>query len=444
MINFKVQNQLEKIEQINQDMIIPIIDNNNLKGVSPDKFATSGGGTAPSVDLSGINSEINNIKQDITAVKQSIAAGGSGPWDVELNDKFINGNVTISGTAMWTINQGYTRIYTEVDLKQGDVITIPIQLRMYLGWKATNETYGQANWATAGKSYTVTVDGKYVILLDTDGGQGLRTTTIDSYGKVMVKTSNAKLLSKPESSSVKDHTRDDKIMRCIAHQGYHLKEHANSLKAFEAAGKEGWNYVHTLAEIRAFHSADGTNKVDTLEEFCAVCKRWGLHPYIEIKSPLMGDVQTGVGDKYDNKSYMTKALDIIRRCGLGNNFSIISSGNWNLEETVKYDNTIRVGYINVFEMYNINTTDKNYWDKTVTNLNKIISKADGKPVNLFLDQNLSHIPTCPAENMDWLIDKRIPLEVWTANNTTDVTTLHSYITGVTADNVHVGEKIANL
>jgi hypothetical protein len=149
-------------------MIIPIIDNNNLKGVSPDKFATSGG--APSVDLSGINSEINNIKQDITAVKQSIAAGGSGPWDVELNDKFINGNVTISGTAMWTINQAYNRIYTEVDLKQGDVITIPIQLRMYLGWKATNETYGQANWATAGKSYTVTVDGKYVILLDTDGG----------------------------------------------------------------------------------------------------------------------------------------------------------------------------------------------------------------------------------------------------------------------------------
>jgi len=63
---------------------------------------------------------------------------------------------------------------------------------------------------------------------------------------------------------------------------------------------------------------------------------------------------------------------------------------------------------------------------------------------LFLDQNLTHVPTCPAENIDWLIDKRIPLEVWTANNTTDVTTLHSYITGVTADNVHIGEKISNL
>nr|DAS31850.1 MAG TPA: hypothetical protein [Bacteriophage sp.]DAT16716.1 MAG TPA: hypothetical protein [Caudoviricetes sp.] len=62
---------------------------------------------------------------------------------------------------------------------------------------------------------------------------------------------------------------------------------------------------------------------------------------------------------------MHKALDIIRRCGLGNNFSIISSGNWNLEETVKYDNTIRVGYINVFEMYNVDNATKNYWDTTI-------------------------------------------------------------------------------
>lgn len=482
MINLKVNSNLEKVETLQPGLTIPIIDNDTLKGIDASKLNVSGG-TAP--DLSEINTEITNIKQDINTVKQSIAAGSNGPWDIELNNQFTNGNVTISGTAMWDINQAYPRIYTEVDLKQGDIITIPMPLKMYLGWKASDGTFGQANWLKAGKSYTVTIDGKYVILVDTGGG-GLRTSTLDSYGKVMVKTSNAKLLPKSTSNSVKDHTRDDKIMRCIAHQGYHLKEHANSLKAFEAAGKEGWNYVetdiyktsdnhwvvghdawmpegytngtttiasgdhsykyeeHTLAEIQAFHSADGTNKVDTLEEFCAVCKRWGLHPYIEIKSPLMGDVQTGVGDKYDNKSYMTKALDIIRRCGLGNNFSIISSGNWNLEETVKYDNTIRVGYINVFEMYNINTTDKNYWDKTVTNLNKIISKADGKPVNLFLDQNLSNIPTCPAENMDWLIDKRIPLEVWTANNTTDVTTLHSYITGVTADNVHIGEKIANL
>ncbi|WP_295723410.1 hypothetical protein [uncultured Leptotrichia sp.] len=99
----------------------------------------------------------------------------------------------------------------------------------------------------------------------------------------------------------------------------------------------------------------------------------------------MGGKQTGVGDKYDDKPYIHKALDIIRREGLGKNFTIISSGNWNLEETVKYDNTIRVGYINVFEMYNVNNTDKKYWDTTVLNLTKIINAGGGKAVYLFLD-----------------------------------------------------------
>nr|DAN37367.1 MAG TPA: hypothetical protein [Crassvirales sp.] len=43
----------------------------------------------------------------------------------------------------------------------------------------------------------------------------------------------------------KDHTRDDLVMRGIAHQGYHATERANSLAAFRAAAKEGWRYVET-------------------------------------------------------------------------------------------------------------------------------------------------------------------------------------------------------
>ena len=210
-----------------------------------------------------------------------------------------------------------------------------------------------------------------------------------------------------------------------------------------ASGDHSYKYEeHTLAEIQAF-THPTNDKIATLEDFCKVCKRYGLHPYIEIKSPLMGGKQTGVGDKYDNKPYIHKALDIIRREGLGKNFTIISSGNWNLEETVKYDNAIRVGYINVFEMYNVNTTDKKYWDTTVLNLTKIINAGGGRAVYLFLDQNLMHIYTCPAENIDWLIDHKIPLEVWTANDQTNFKDLHSYITGVTSDNVHAGEVISN-
>nr|DAJ78136.1 MAG TPA: Protein of unknown function (DUF2671) [Caudoviricetes sp.] len=66
---------------------------------------------------------------------------------------------------MWTINQAIKRVYFVADLKQGDIITIPNTLRMYIGWKKTDGTFGEANWATAAKKYTATVDGKYVILV---------------------------------------------------------------------------------------------------------------------------------------------------------------------------------------------------------------------------------------------------------------------------------------
>jgi hypothetical protein len=44
--------------------------------------------------------------------------------------------------------------------------------------------------------------------------------------------------------------------------------------------------------------------------------------------------------------------------------------------------------------------------------------------------------------MDWLMDKKIPLEVWTAKTESDLNNLDPYITGVTCDNIHAGEILA--
>ena len=432
---------------------------------------------------------ISDIQSSLTSTTHP--AVDNGPWDIDITSRFINGNVTIKPLSPWTINTAYKRVYFEADLKQGDIITIPDSLRMYIGWKISDNRFGMADWTTAGKKYTVTTDSKYVILLDTPTADapGVQVDTLSSFGKIMLHTSNAAFKPNPGSGSQtvvlpKDHTRDDRVMKSIAHQGYHATEKANSLAAFKAAAKEGWQYVetdiyktsdnnwvvghdawmpegytngtitiasgdhsykyeeHTLAEIKAFTSPDN-NKVATLQEFCKVCKQGGLHPYIEIKNPNMGGKQTGVGDKYDNRPYVHKALDIIKREGLGKNFTIISSGNWNLEETVKYDNNIRVGYINVFEMYNVGTdVNKKYWDTVTINLTKIINAGMGRAVYLFLDQNLTHVATCPAENMDWLMDKKIALEVWTAKTANDLDNLDPYITGVTCDNIHAGEILA--
>jgi len=228
---------------------------------------------------------------------------------------------------MWNINQASKRVYFLADLKQGDVITIPDTLRMYIGWKKTDDTFGLADWATAAKKYTVTVDGKYVILVANNIVSGdVQTNTLPSFGKIMLRTSNPEFKPTAQTDAKKDHTNDDKVMRGIAHQGFHKMERANSLAAFRAAAKEGWRYVetdtymtsdgkfivshddnipvgytngtttltdrsykygdHTLADILAFHGPNG-EKVDTLEEFCKVCKECGLHPYIEIKQGMM-------------------------------------------------------------------------------------------------------------------------------------------------------------
>lgn len=452
------------------------------------------GKNAADSNVKSLQQVISEIQNNSSSTTQPVV--DNGPWDVDITSKFVKGNVNISPSAMWTINQGYKRVYLETKLNQGDIIKIPNTIRMYIGWKDASGQFGMANWTQAGTTYTATVDGDYVILLDTPSANnpGIEPATLSSFGKVTLHTSN--VAYKPNSGGSqpsgttqtvvlpKDHTRDDRVMKSVAHQGYHATERANSLAAFRAAAKEGWQYVetdiyktsdnnwvvghdawmpegytngtitiasgdhsykyeeHTLAEIKAFTSPDN-NKVATLQEFCKVCKQGGLHPYIEIKNPNMGGKQTGVGDKYDNKPYVHKALDIIRREGLGKNFTIISSGNWNLEETVKYDNNIRVGYINVFEMYNVgNDVNKKYWDTVTINLTKIINAGMGRAVYLFLDQNLMHVATCPAENMDWLMDKKIALEVWTAKTANDLDNLDPYITGVTCDNIHAGEILA--
>ena len=111
-------------------------------------------------------------------------------------------------------------------------------------------------------------------------------------------------------------------VRMIAHQGYSAVAPGNTLPAYEAAGKSDfwgaecdiqrtkdgvWILMHndsvdamtdgtgeiselTYAELTEFNVDSGTNienypalKVARLEEYLDVCKKYGLHPVIEIK-----------------------------------------------------------------------------------------------------------------------------------------------------------------
>lgn len=433
---------------------------------------------------------ISEIQNNTSSTTQPVV--DNGPWDIDITSRFTNGNVTIKPLSPWTINPAYKRVYFEADLKQGDVITIPDSLRMYVGWKISDNKFDMADWNAAAKKYTVTTDSKYVILVDTPStdNPGVQVDTLSSFGKIMLHTSNEAF--KPNSGGgsqtpgttqtvvlPKDHTRDDKVMRGIAHQGYHVIERANSLAAFRAAAKEGWRYVetdtymtsdgkfivshdpylptgwtngtvtttqgsykyeeHTLAEILAFHGHNN-EKTDTLEEFCKTCKECGLHPYIEIKQGKMADPNTldTTNPRYSGKGYCIKILDIVNRCGLRGNATFIASIPYTLLLMARVDQSYRYGIVYFYQLKN---SDSN-WTTVLSKIDEYNNDANASKAYLFLDANINNLKVADADAVDTLALKNCALEVWTAVTKDDLDNLDPYVTGVTSDNIHAGEILA--
>ena len=426
------------------------------------------------------STQSKSLQQVISDIETAVQLNSNGPWDIDITSEFVNGNVTIKPLSMWSISQGIKRVYFTANLKQGDVITIPNTLRMYIGWKKAENRFGMADWATAGKKYTVTEDSYYVILIATENDNpGVQTNTLPSYGRVMLRTSNPEFKPTAKTDAKKDHTNDDKVMRSIAHQGFHKMERPNSLAAFRAAAKEGWRYVetdtymtkdgkfivshddnvpvgytngtvtltdktykygdHTLADILAFHGPNG-EKVDTLEEFCKTCKECGLHPYIEIKQGMMWEANTidTTNGRYNGKPYAIKLLDIVNRYGLRGNATFISSTPYTLRLMAQQDQSYRYGIV-YFGQIGVTIQD---WTTVLSKIEEFNNDANASKAYLFIDVNIDNLKTADANFANWLVLRNCALEVWTAKTKEDVGNLDPYITGVTCDNIHAGEILA--
>lgn len=420
-----------------------------------------------------------SLQETISDIETTLSLNSNGPWDVDITSEFINGNVTIKPLSMWSISQDVKRVYFTADLKQGDVITIPDTLRMYIGWKISDNRFGMADWNAAGKKYTVTTDSNYVILVATaNDNPGVQTNNLPSYGKVMLRTSNPEFKPTAQTDAKKDHTNDDKVMRGIAHQGFHKTERANSLAAFRAAAKEGWRYVetdtymttdgkfivshdpylptgwtngtvtttqgsykyeeHTLAEILAFHGPNN-EKTDTLEEFCKTCKECGLHPYIELKQGKMADTNTlDTNPRYNGKGYGVKVLDIVNRYGLRGNATFIASVPFTLLRMAREDQSYRYGIVYFGQLKNSDAA----WTTVLSKIDEYNNDAVASKAYLFLDANINNLKVADADAVDKLVQKNCALEVWTATTKYDLDNLDPYVTGVTSDNIHAGEILA--
>ena len=446
------------------------------------------GKNAADSNVKSLQQVISEIQNNSSSTTQPVV--DNGPWDIDITSRFINGNVTIKPLSPWTINPAYKRVYFEADLKQGDIITIPDSLRMYVGWKISDNKFGMADWNAAAKKYTVTTDSKYVILVDTPStdNPGVQVDTLSSFGKIMLHTSNEAFKpnsggSQPSGTTQtvvlpKDHTRDDKVMRGIAHQGFHKTERANSLAAFRAAAKEGWRYVetdtymttdgkfivshdpylptgwtngtvtttqgsykyeeHTLAEILAFHGPNN-EKTDTLEEFCNTCKECGLHPYIELKQGKMADTNTlDTNPRYNGKGYGVKVLDIVNRYGLRGNATFIASAPFTLLRMAREDQSYRYGIVYFGQLKNSDTA----WATVLSKIDEYNNDTVASKAYLFLDANINNLKVADADAVDKLVQKNCALEVWTATTKEDLDNLDPYVTGVTSDNIHAGEILA--
>lgn len=454
-----------------------ILKKNITDNTSINALYVNGVGGYDGTNVSDDNTK--SLQQVISDIETAVSLNSNGPWDVDITSEFVNGNVTIKPLSMWSISQGVKRVYFTANLKQGDVITIPDTLRMYIGWKISDNRFGMADWNAAGKKYTVTTDSHYVILIATENDNpGVQTNNLQSFGKVMLRTSNPEFKPTLQNDAKKDHTNDDKVMRGIAHQGFHKLERANSLAAFRAAAKEGWRYVetdtymttdgkfivshdpylptdwtngtvtttqgsykyeeHTLAEILAFHGPNN-EKTDTLEEFCKTCKECGLHPYIELKQGKMADTNTlDTNPRYNNKGYGVKVLDIVNRYGLRGNATFIASVPFTLLRMAREDQSYRYGIVYFGQLKNSDTA----WATVLSKIDEYNNDAVASKAYLFLDANINNLKVADADAVDKLVQKNCALEVWTATTKDDLDNLDPYVTGVTSDNIHAGEILA--
>lgn len=454
-----------------------IAKKNTTDNTSINALYVNGVGGYDGTNVSDDNTK--SLQQVISDIETAVSINSNGPWDIDITSEFVNGNVTIKPLSMWSISQGVKRVYFTANLKQGDVITIPDTLRMYIGWKISDNRFGMADWDAAGKKYTVTTDSNYVILVATaNDNPGVQTNNLPSFGKVMLRTSNPEFKPTAKTDAKKDHTNDDKVMRGIAHQGFHKLERANSLAAFRAAAKEGWRYVetdtymttdgkfivshdpylptgwtngtvtttqgsykyeeHTLAEILAFHGPNN-EKTDTLEEFCKTCKECGLHPYIELKQGKMADTNTlDTNPRYNGKGYGVKVLDIVNRYGLRGNATFIASVPFTLLRMAREDQSYRYGIVYFGQLKNSDAA----WTTVLSKIDEYNNDAVASKAYLFLDANINNLKVADADAVDKLVQKNCALEVWTATTKDDLDNLDPYITGVTSDNIHAGEILA--
>lgn len=247
----------------------------------------------------------------------------------------------------------------------------------------------------------------------------------------------------------------DRTVHSIAHRGYSDVAPENTLPAFALARKLGFKYVEADVAftkdsvpvmihddtIDRTSNGSGTvgnlnyqdllkydfgswkntkytgTKIPTFTEFILLCKRIGLHPYIEIKH-----------NASYSKDQILQLVNVVRQCGMIGKITWITYKYEYLQYIIEADETARVGFL--FGR----SGDYSITDELVT---KLINLRTGKNVS-FLPIKTSLVT---ADGIEKCINANIPIEVWTVDTENEMLNLNPYISGVISNKLSFGKVL---
>lgn len=250
----------------------------------------------------------------------------------------------------------------------------------------------------------------------------------------------------------------NKTVRNINHRGDNTNYPENTLIAFKSSKINGFNFVETDVRFtyddipvllhdetinRTARNYDGSQiaddiyirdltynevcnydfgryknqsfagtKIPTFAEFIRLCRRIGLHPYIEIEGEIT-EAQTEI------------LVNIVNNCGLTNYVTWITFSYESLLRILEKNPSARVGL-------NCNTSD-GFTDHQLNYLSKIKARTH----NVFVHVDMNSVEKCVETAQTY----GVPLEVWCPNTINEIINLPDYVSGVTSDKLLADEVI---
>ena len=240
----------------------------------------------------------------------------------------------------------------------------------------------------------------------------------------------------------------DLVVKGVAHRGYSSVAPENTLPAYKLAKANGFYYVETdvsftsdgvpvcLHDATIDRTSNGTGninsltwaqvqtydfgswksatyagtKIPSLEQFLALCRDIGLHPYIELKNSATY-----------TEAQIQGIVDLVEACGLKGKVTYISFSATYLGYVKAYDAAARLGYLSSSMSSSVISTAQGL--QTTSNEVFIDTSATGSTA----------VGLCK--------DASIPMEVWTIDSTSTIEGLDPYITGVTSNYLIAGKVL---